>query len=737
MPSLREPSYLTTTTPIWPRGLESILDYNNSAVVLNDLRRLDRIVVTSIGGLSGADLQTNAEKNPDRDGEQPLEATYGGRTITLRGYVEAGNLDKLRSLWSYMLDGFDEPTEAPLWMRWLDWRDQFIDSLALSDYAYDAGSGTLQIASDGTGLQPTSTASKEIRLLPIGPNGTSPSRFTHGDGEAIIKFKAGTAITGFEAGVELRRTSSTIKLRVAFYKATNSIRVSKINGGAPVQLATTAVGTLISGQDYYLVVRAEGAVITWQLWTSYPTDNVGFSDSGYVNSVPFTLSAGDQIIYPPSASGMGWGIYWTPNSTTDRISLYDVAAINPGDAIIYCRKSVVIEGEETQTDFQWRRDFLLTLRASDSRMISRKVSYTRFSPPGSPTIQNYYAATLTNNGRSPADFIVRFNGIYFNPRIFVPASGKILGLEANIGVDTTHVNSMNYGTWFQLDTSERTVIYNFRPSLVYNSLSKDSTWPQILRGSNEFRITADKFDDFYDATPAANLNGRVSAPSALGTWATSGTATDLIISSSQFWGDSSASASRATVSDAGLGRFGILGTTNYKDATIRLIFRFSSLPSTAGTQRMGIVARYTNSTNYFLCYVARTIFGWAIGSEKVITGVATAGRTQPLLTSLSINTWYELSLTLRTNGFYSLEIRDPSTDSILQSDTASYGDIDTSTIWPSESDLSPTGALATGKIGIIDYNPTATASTRYYGRILVRMAVDTGTIDVYHHHSSR
>lgn len=751
MPSLREPSYLTTTTTAWPRGVESVLDYNNSAVVLNDLRRLDRIVVTSIGGLSGADLQANAEKNPDRDGEQPLEATYGGRTITLRGYVEAGNLDKLRSLWSYMLDGFDEPTEAPLWMRWLGWRDQFTDSLALSDYAYDAGTGTQQIASDGTGLQPTSIANKQFRIAPAKSDGTTLGRYGYGEGEAIVKFRVGTSMTGVAIGPEFRRASSTVKLRVLYEKATDTLRLYKINT-ATTQLASVAATGLVVGTDYYIVARADGATISFSLWSSYPPDIPGQS-SGELRlaqplfSTTHTLSAGDQTLFPTTSSGMSWGLYWTPNSTTDRVSMLDVGALNPGDAVIFCRKVAQIESEEVQTDFQWRRDFLLTLRSSDARMVSRKMTKVTLTPPGTPVNQLYYSATLSNLGRSPADYQVVFNGGYFNPRIFFPGSSKVLGLKANVlaANDGFHTDNPVLAGPIEVDTKNRTSIYLTIPQslTLYQAISPETSWPQLLRGSNELRITTDKFEDFLNSAGGGILNGLVSSPSSMGTWATSGTATDFAGYGFLGYGDSPYSMSRATTADTGSGRFGVLGTATYSDATVKLIFQYTSVPTNAGTQKIGFVVRYTNSTNYVAVYMVRQVTQYVIKATKVVAGVSTdlpillnLGNTVPL-----INTWYQIVFVMRSNeGRYDLQFRDPTTDSTYASIAPYYGDIDTTAAGlygAKDSALATAGTLATGKIGLLDFNPTAAANTRYYGQLLVTSAIDSGTIDIYYRHSSR
>lgn len=730
-PILREPLSLAATPKAWPPGLECIVDYNNSAVVLNDLRRVDRIVLTGIGGLSGPDLQASAEKNPDRDGETPQDATYGGRTITLRGYVESLNRDRMRALYSYLLDGFDTLAEAPLWFRWMDWRDQFVDSLSINDYAFDAGTGTLQIASDGTGLQPTSTANKQLRVSPLKADGTVPTRFGYGDGEAIVKFRAGTALTGLAVGPEFRRASSTVKLRVIYEKATDTIRLYKVNT-ATTQLASIAATGLVVGTDYWLRVRAEGVNISYSLWSTYPPDVGGTA----LFSGTFALTGGDIALYPSTDTGMSWGLYWTPNSTTDRVGLLDVGALNPGDPIVNCRKSVQLEGDETQADFGWRRDFMLTLRASDARMISRKPTFVTFTPPGTPTSQIYYAVNLTNYGRSPADMLVRFNFLQVRPHIYVPSNGKTLGVSSEIVS-----GGENY---LELDTNNRTIVSPV--GLRYHLLSNDTTWPQLPRGTNELRIVADRLDDFRDATPASVLNGRTSIYS-LGTWTTSGATTDFTVQNSVLLNPSGSGdqpVTRATISDTGNGRIGFLSANNYVNAKIEVPIRFTTAFNASVPVRMSILIRYVDASNYAFVSLYRHSGGdvtYYIKAYKVIAAAA------PLeIQSLNvlpyplpnINTWYILSVTMRANGRLNLELRDYTTGSIVVSNSTLYGDIDTATSWLSvDSALVTAGTLATGKIGLLDYNSSTTAITRYYGEVRVTSAIDQGTIDVTYRSSSR
>lgn len=200
--------------------------------------------------------------------------------------------------------------------------------------------------------------------------------------------------------------------------------------------------------------------------------------------------------------------------------------------------------------------------------------------------------------------------------------------------------------------------------------------------------------------------------------------------------------SRATISDTGTGRFGVLGTTNYADATISLIFRYTVAPSTAGTQRIGaMLVRYTNTSNYVTVFLSRQVSQYVVQAVKVVAGVPTTlgqqinlGNTIPL-----VNTWYEIVFVMRSNeGRYDIQFKDPTTDSVYSKLSTLYGDIDSAASWGAkDTALAAAGTLATGKIGLLDFNPTVVAGTRYYGQLRATAAIDSGTMDIFYRHSSR
>lgn len=81
-------------------GVPTILKLNDKDAGLpnNRNRTLDQIFIDDIGGLDDADIRFAEESNFYRDGTNPLMTRYGGRTVTLGGYIEASNFNSMRQL---------------------------------------------------------------------------------------------------------------------------------------------------------------------------------------------------------------------------------------------------------------------------------------------------------------------------------------------------------------------------------------------------------------------------------------------------------------------------------------------------------------------------------------------------------------------------------------------------------------------------------------------------------------
>ncbi len=699
-----------TDSSAWPRGLEAVIHFGAyGEFVLNDKRQLQRhgngVIVEEISGLDGPDLQVDNQKSPDRDGEYPDIPSYGGRTITIRGYACALTLNRMRHLYSRIMDGFDYvQRESPLWLRWLDWRDNFVSLDSLLDYTQDAGAGTLTVAFDGTGLAPTSTVMKSLRLYPTSADGSSPSRLTYGDGEVIIGFQA-SVISGNQIGVEGRRSAPNDMLLVTFNHAGGSAEVNiytvLAGGTTEIDSASVDPDLVVAGRTYFFRVRFEGAEITYEMWDFFPPDRVTINAPLFSGS--YTLTGSDLATFPGLSAGQGWGLRWTPNSTADRLQVFDVGALNKGDAVIFCRKATKIEGPEIQ-DGQWyKRNFLVTLRASDSRMVSRKVSKVTIEPSGSPASTTYEEAEVVNLGRSPAPVIVRFNGPVLNPRLEIVNQG-VVAVEYDIPS----------GSYIEVDTRRDTVVNELRASR-YRSVSDSTNWPELGPVTNVVRASSEFYDDFDDAADASVLNGRMS-PSGE-TWITLGDSPDFVANE---FGEMTRNAD----SDTSTGRRALFSSEDYFDTNITMRYRVNQTELSIQFDQ-GLLARYINADNFL--YVSHgernlTIVKRLLGSESFLTIQNTGSISEMIAPRAYV--WLRQRLVVGSDGYGYVVVYDDKLVPIIKCDFY-------------DEDLKVGGALEAGRVGIFDRNSDGFPNTRLYEDFRAVVALDSGSIDIFYRHSAR
>jgi hypothetical protein len=476
---MRETNYLTADYSSWPRGVECIIEYDT--LRMNDHRTTDRICVEEVGGLDDPDVVDAREKSSDRDGETPYDSFYSGRTITLKGYVEAGNLARMRYLLDSVKDVFDDLTERRLTFLWTDWREYFFDSLALADYTYDSGSG---LTSSSAGAVPASTALKRITLS-VNP------RFTYTDSETVIKVTPSTSANQTVLATMARLASNTY-LALGF--EAGILKLRKTVAGTPTDLASNFPTTTQppAGTAYWIRGRKEGNILTVDYWVTDP--DAGGSAS--VTLASYTLAGGDATQFGSGVTGLS-GMEWTPVSTSDRVNLLDIASLNPGDHTIYCRKVAKIDSPESQTGPTFRRDFLITLRASDPRLVSRKTTVVTVTPtsstvtfPGGGTgipfdssgaiIFGAATPAIVNLGRSPAATVVRFNGPMTNPGLLNATNGGKIGV----------VGSILTGDYLEFNSETRRIVDSAGVSR-YDLSTDDTTKFTLERGSNTVYYGAD------------------------------------------------------------------------------------------------------------------------------------------------------------------------------------------------------------------------------------------------------
>lgn len=119
-------------------GLECRFLYNG--LWINNLSAMERFELTEIAGFEDADIRASAQQNPTDDGETPLPAFYGGRSMTMTGKVVCGSIPRLRDMRDALVAAFGSLVEQQMTIRkpwntgldlWINCRKQ--DKLSLPD----------------------------------------------------------------------------------------------------------------------------------------------------------------------------------------------------------------------------------------------------------------------------------------------------------------------------------------------------------------------------------------------------------------------------------------------------------------------------------------------------------------------------------------------------------------------------------------------------------------------------
>jgi hypothetical protein len=203
-------------------------------------------------------------------------------------------------------------------------------------------------------------------------------------------------------------------------------------------------------------------------------------------------------------------------------------------------------------------------------------------------------------------------------------------------------------------------------------------------------------DQFVGTTSGNALNARV-APTG-GTWATSGDATDYAFADT-FAGETYENVSRTTGTVTN-GRYAILGSTNYTDTRLEARVSRTGTPTSGQQLTMGLIARWTDSSNYIRAQVM-------VPSDQALSTLEIrmilAGASTTLASTLipytfgttSSNLANLLRLTVLASGLVTAEFWNPDQTAVVASCSAQYGTLSTG------------GTLATGKPGLFDFSSSA------------------------------
>lgn len=457
-------------------GLEAVLSYEG--LLLNDFRYVDRYRILEMSGLDDADIRDVREDRPDDHGEFTFNSFYGGRTITLRGKIVAGNWNRLRKMIYNLKTAFGTLEEKELSFLYKDWDYTYYDSSWTDDFLL---SSSANLTPAGAYLTSSTTSAR---------NGFVDFKSVMGPNiEVIQELVWGSAISG--------ATRSAVKgLDVSNFLHTTiaptAFSLIKLVANSNTTLVTTPFIPSIN-TTYWTRTRVIGNIFTGELWLSYPSDN-----SSPIISLSTTLAGADATLFGTGIYGYaGWSFAPGVADNSFKIGRTSIRGLSKNDVSINCKKVGKLEIAEQQTSHLPQRDFLLTLRSSSPAFTSRGFPTTAasmtvgtlvFDPGGSgltfPSsgvgmsfLSNFDMFTLNNAGNFTSRPLIKLQGTCTNPIIFNRTSGE--------GIDLNGLTIASATNYILINCRDKTINDDAGNNL-YSYLSNDSEWIQVLPGDNVF-----------------------------------------------------------------------------------------------------------------------------------------------------------------------------------------------------------------------------------------------------------
>lgn len=450
-------------------GLESkrieLVRWDGDVLRLNDMsyqQLADVIRVTDIGGLfDDAPIRQERSPRPDTYGSRGGLSMYDEKVITLDGYVKAGNFPMLRKLQRDIKQHLAFKTirhsDGETWkLRFL--ANNYFENLiknpsneasngARTGWGADAGSLTSPTGVSGT------YGTYAIRLTASG----SPACdiYNNAGGAPRIPVGEGRTYT-FQIDLLAQTGGRVWSLQIKWYDAANNV----------ISTDTSAI-TNTAGTKRMLATapsRATGATVLVVAGTGATNDTITL-DGAVLCEGEYTGAYFD---------GSTIGGFWTGTahaSTSFTGNLFELLNVQPAG----------IQMVEKQDDGNYKRPFLVTLKAGDPRIYTPEAATTWL-----------YATTpktLTIGGDVPSPVKIRINGAITNPIVTITqtAGSSPAAYTEEIAVKLTTV--INSGQYVDFDPWENTLVHSAGSSLVmttgnhYNDLSP-GTYTVAVTGSS-------------------------------------------------------------------------------------------------------------------------------------------------------------------------------------------------------------------------------------------------------------
>lgn len=462
------------------RGIETLIRYNG--LVLNDRRYAERYLVTEITGLDDADIRDSREDNPETDGENAYNSFYGGRTISIKGEVQAGNIARLREMQSTLKQAFNRLEESPLSFMYNDWYDNFSDKNLnfFNDYTFDTGtSSTFSLTS-----QRLQCATNATRLFYL-------NKKSYTDLQVTAKFGLGASLTGYGNTVLLKRLAATTSW-IGFEQTSSGIAIRTNSGSITTDVTTPSIPVI--NQIRWLRGTIDGNSVYGELFTADPETGVA-----PVSTLATTLSGSNATNFGQNVPGFP-GVQMTVNDVTEYLDDFDVRSLSNPDVQVNARKVAKVDMPDLQGNKHPSRPFMITMRASQPNFLSRAYIFTSYSAAsnaatydsggsgltfpsdgsGIPFGTNQFFITNLGNYKSLPR--VRFYGQMLNPVLSNNTNGSIIAIEADIAD----------GDYLEVNVANRTITDSGGANR-YGYLADSNSWMYLSDATNAMSLGTDGF----------------------------------------------------------------------------------------------------------------------------------------------------------------------------------------------------------------------------------------------------
>lgn len=404
-------------------GKESLFKISSPTwgdLILNDMSSANRHRITQIDGLfSDPDIRDQREAAPGDHGEVRLggRALFSGKTIVIRGMTEAIDMHTLRMMQRQMKRVTNEliGPEKPL----LIYSDQrWYDQNLLTDPAFEIATTvwTLTNPAGVTGI----TTGRVARVI-AGGSGTQAYRLSYTkDATATNRQQwigSPTGLNGMKVTPKQAYTLTALvehvnapaigtRVQIAWYKADGS------PASTPMSYGLDTGGNVNAIHKPTVTATAPDDAAFASAYVMNTTATASDIVDTYVGWVMFQPGSKFNGYFDGEYPGYSWdGARYNSKSTSMRSAQINVAKNQP------------LIMDERQENLKLEREFVLTLRATNPRILGQYLETQTFAMVGTMLV----AATIRNEGDSPAQISARFNGaMAVNPNLQNLTTAKTL-----------------------------------------------------------------------------------------------------------------------------------------------------------------------------------------------------------------------------------------------------------------------------------------------------------------------